>query len=122
MIKKINRKKLHNILHKRVRRKVRGTADRPRLCVFRSTKHIYAQLVDDDSGKILAVASTLTKEIREQLSSTGNIEAAKKVGEKIAEHAGKLNVSTVVFDRGGFKFHGRVKSLADAARAKGLQF
>lgn len=122
MIKKINRKRLHNILHKRVRRKIRGTADRPRLCVFRSAKHIYAQLIDDDSGKILAVASTLTKELREQLSITGNIDAAKKVGELIAVKAGELNVSTVVFDRGGFKYHGRVKSLADAARAKGLQF
>ncbi|MCL6471720.1 MAG: 50S ribosomal protein L18 [Firmicutes bacterium] len=108
--------------HRRVRKHVFGTAARPRLAVFRSTNHIYAQLIDDTKGVTLASASTLDPEIKSQISSGGNIEAAKKVGELIAKRALEKNIDQVVFDRGGFLYHGRVKALADAAREAGLKF
>ena len=106
--------------HKRVRRKVEGTAERPRLAVFRSNKHISAQLIDDLTGRTLASASTVEPSLRE--TGGGNIEAAKAVGTLVASRAQDAGVTTVVFDRGGFAYHGRVAALADAARAKGLEF
>ena len=106
--------------HKRVRRKVEGTAERPRLAVFRSNKHITAQLIDDLAGRTLVAASTVEPSMRE--SNGGNIEAAKAVGTLVATRAKDAGVTTVVFDRGGFAYHGRVAALADAARAEGLEF
>jgi large subunit ribosomal protein L18 len=105
-----------------VRRKVVGTPDRPRLSVYRSLKHIYAQVIDDLSGRTLASASTLSKEVREGVDSTANRDAAAKVGRLLAERARKAGVEAVCFDRGGRKFHGRVKALAEAAREAGLRF
>lgn len=107
--------------HVRVRAKVHGTAERPRLAVFRSVKHIYAQLIDDDAGATLAAAGSLDKTLRETPSG-GNIEGAKAVGALIAVRAKDKGIEKVVFDRGGFRYHGRVKGLADAAREAGLQF
>ena len=106
--------------HRRVRKRVSGTAERPRLAVFRSNKHISAQVIDDRSGRTLAAASTVEATLRS--GPTGNIEGAKKVGELVAERAKAAGVQTVVFDRGGFLYHGRVAALADAARAGGLEF
>ena len=106
--------------HKRVRRRVEGTAERPRLAVFRSNKHITAQLIDDLAGRTLVAASTVEPSMRE--SNGGNIEAAKAVGTLVATRAKDAGVTTVVFDRGGFAYHGRVAALADAARAQGLEF
>ena len=105
-------------VHSRIRKKVRGTADRPRLAVFRSLNHIYAQVIDDVSGKTLATASTIEKDLRG--SSGGNVEAAARVGKAIAERATAAGVSSVVFDRGGYVYHGRVKALIDATRESGL--
>jgi len=110
------------IRHRRIRQIVRGTAARPRLVVFRSLKHIYAQLVDDDRGVTLAAASSLSPELRGQLRSGGDIAAAKAVGALIARRAQERGISRVVFDRAGYRYHGRVKALADAARAAGLTF
>ena len=107
---------------KRIRKKIRGTGDRPRMCVFRSTKHIYTQVIDDSVGKTVASASTLSEEIRSELKSGGNIEAAKKVGELIARKCIERNIREVVFDRNGYLYHGRVKALALLARENGLQF
>src|SRR5438552_1620674 len=107
--------------HRRVRGKVNGSAERPRLNVFRSVNHIYAQLIDDDNGRTLAAASSLDPSIRNG-NKGGNVEGAKSVGELIAQRAKEKGVTAVVFDRGGFKYHGRVKELADAARAGGLEF
>ena len=101
----------------RIRKKVRGSADRPRLAVFRSLNHIYAQVIDDDSGKTIATASTAEKAFS---GAGGNIEAAKSIGKTIAERALAAGVSTVVFDRGGYVYHGRVKALLDASREAGL--
>lgn len=106
----------------RVRKKVKGTPERPRLVVNRSTAHIYAQLVDDTSGKTLAAVSTTQAKINSGLKSTGNIESAKVVGKEIARVALSRGISSVRFDRGGRKYHGRVKALADAAREAGLVF
>ena len=106
----------------RVRRKVTGTADRPRLCVFRSSKHIYAQIIDDSQGVTVASASTRDKSVVDGLAYTGNVEAAKAVGEKIAQNAQEKGIKNVVFDRNGFVYHGRVKTVADAAREAGLDF
>ncbi|MDY0291312.1 MAG: 50S ribosomal protein L18 [Desulfuromonadaceae bacterium] len=106
----------------RVRRKVTGTADRPRLCVFRSSKHIYAQIIDDTQGVTVASASTRDKSVVDGLAYTGNVEAAKAVGENIARSAQQKGIKDVVFDRNGFVYHGRVKTVADAAREAGLDF
>lgn len=119
MIKKVDSKKARAKRHVRVRSKISGTPERPRLCVFRSAKHIYAQLIDDTTGRTLASASSLDKDFE---GSGSNIEGAKKVGERIAARAKEQNITAVVFDRGGFLYHGRVKELADSARAGGLQF
>ena len=105
-------------VHTRIRKKVSGTAERPRLAVFRSLNHIYAQVIDDVSGKTLAAASTTEKDLKGKTG--GNIEAAQKVGKSIAERAIAAGVSNVVFDRGGYLYHGRVKALLDATRAAGL--
>jgi len=101
---------------------VSGTAERPRLCVYRSLEHIYAQVIDDRAGRTLVSASTADKETKKSLKGGGNVAAAKVVGKAIADRAKAAGVSKVVFDRGGYKYHGRVKALADAAREAGLQF
>src|SRR6476659_7378203 len=113
-----NRAEVRTAVHSRIRRKVRGTTERPRLAVYRSLNHIYAQLIDDDKAQTIASASTTEKSLG--LKTGGNIEAAKKIGQAIAERALAAGVSTVVFDRGGYLYHGRVKALTDAARAAGL--
>jgi large subunit ribosomal protein L18 len=114
----LRRAEIRDAIHTRIRRKVRGTTERPRLAVYRSLNHIYAQLIDDEKAQTIAAASTTEKGMG--LKSGGNIEAAKKVGQTIAERALAAGVSTVVFDRGGYLYHGRVKALTDAARAAGL--
>src|SRR2546430_476924 len=106
----------------RVRTRVEGTPERPRLSVYRSLGHIYAQVIDDRSGKTLVSASSIDAEIKKNLKGGGNVAAAKVIGKTIAERAKSAGVSKVVFDRGGYKYHGRVKALADAAREAGLQF
>lgn len=106
----------------RVRRKVRGTSERPRLCIFRSAKHIYAQIIEDATGRTLAAASTVSKDVAGGLNHGGNVEAAKAVGAAIARKALEQNIKEVVFDRNGFLYHGRIKALADAARESGLSF
>ncbi len=108
--------------HKRVRKDLHGTPERPRLCVFRSNKNISVQIIDDVNGVTLASASTLDKELKGQIEYGGNKEAAKKVGEAIAKRALDKGIDTVAFDRGGFLYHGRVKELADGAREAGLKF
>jgi large subunit ribosomal protein L18 len=106
--------------HRRVRKKVAGTAERPRLAVFRSNKHISAQLIDDDAGRTLVAASTVEAGLRE--GATGNVEAARNVGRLVAERARVAGIDKVVFDRGGYLYHGRVAALAAAAREAGLEF
>ena len=108
--------------HRRIRRVVRGSVERPRLVVYWSSKHIYAQVVDDNRGVTVAAAGSLSPELKDTLRSGGNVAAAKAVGELIARKAQASGVAKVVFDRGGYKYHGRVKALADAARAAGLAF
>ncbi len=108
--------------HNRVRKKVTGTAERPRLAVFRSNKHIVAQVIDDRSGRTLAAASTLEADLRGGSDGTSNKTAAATVGRLVAERAKAAGVSKVVYDRGGFLYHGRVAALADAAREAGLEF
>lgn len=122
MIAKTDRNQARKKRHKRVRRQVVGTIERPRLNVYRSSKHIYAQLIDDVQGNTLASASTLDKELLEANEYGGNQEAAKKVGALIAKRALEKGYASVVFDRGGYLYHGRVKVLADQAREEGLQF
>lgn len=106
----------------RVRKKVKGSTARPRLNVFKSSRHIHAQIIDDTTGTTLVATSSICSEVKEGLKYTGNIEAAKKVGAEIARKALASNITTVVFDRNGFLYHGRVKALADAARENGLVF
>jgi len=108
--------------HWRVRKKVRGTSARPRLCVYRSLKHIYAQIIDDTVGQTLVAASTLEPELRCRLTSTGNVEAAREVGQLVAQRAREKDIEKVVFDRGGYLYHGCVKALAEGAREAGLVF
>ncbi len=108
--------------HSRVRKKVTGTSDKPRLNVFRSVKHIYAQVIDDASGATIIAASSSDKELKGKVSTGGNIEAAKTVGQLVAKRASDKGIAQVVFDRGGYLYHGRVKALADAAREGGLKF
>lgn len=110
------------IRHARVRKKVNGTAERPRLCVYRSTNHIYAQVIDDVKGNTLCAASTLEKEIAAQVAELNKSDAAKIVGKAIAEKAQALGIKEVVFDRGGYLYTGRVQALADGAREAGLEF
>jgi large subunit ribosomal protein L18 len=117
-----DRRAQRDVRHERLRRTVRGTATRPRLAVFRSLGHIYAQLIDDDAGRTLVAADSRSKEFRQQHRTGGNVAAAKAVGEVLAQRAKAQGVQRVVFDRGGYQYHGRVKALAEAARATGLVF
>ncbi|HAA85288.1 MAG TPA: 50S ribosomal protein L18 [Kosmotogaceae bacterium] len=122
MMKRTDRKKLRIKRRLRVRSKVRGTSERPRLSVFRSDRHIYAQLIDDTVGDTIVSSSTVESVIRSKITKTWGQEAAKEVGKLLAERALEKGLKRVVFDRGGFKFHGRVKALADGAREAGLEF
>lgn len=106
-------------IHKRIRRRVGGTGQRPRLAVFRSLNHIYAQVIDDTKGFTLAAAASTEKDLR---GKGGNLEGAKLIGQKVAERAKEKGITRVVFDRGGYLYHGRIKALADAAREAGLEF
>jgi len=117
-LRQVNRKKRH----RRVRTKVSGTAERPRLNVFRSSKHIYAQVIDDQAGETMVAASSIDSQMRSELKHGGNREAARKVGELLAKRAVDKGIKDVVFDRGGYLYHGRVKELADGAREAGLKF
>lgn len=116
------RERLRKVRHERVRKRASGVAGRPRLNVYRSLNNIYAQIIDDEKGQTLISASTLDEEAREAIKAGGNVEAAKVVGKAIAKRALKKRIKQVVFDRGGYKYHGRVKALADAAREGGLKF
>jgi large subunit ribosomal protein L18 len=120
MITKLDKNAVRKKRHARVRAKLSGTSTRPRLNVFRSNKHIYAQIIDDLSGVTLASASTLDKDFN--LESSSNVEAAQKVGELVAKRAVEKGITDVIFDRGGYLYHGRIQALADAARENGLQF
>ncbi len=122
MLKKMVKNEARQKRHRVVRNKIHGTADRPRLNVYRSLNHIYAQLIDDDAGVTLISASTLDKEVKEKAGKGYNLDAAKVVGQVVAGRALKKGVKDIVFDRGGYKYHGRVKVLADAARETGLNF
>ena len=117
-----DRRGQRDVRHHRLRRRVRGSGDRPRLAVFRSLNHIYAQLLDDDTGRTVVAADSRSTEFRAQHRNGGNVAAAKAVGELLARRAKERGVQRVVFDRGGYKYHGRVKALAEAARAGGLVF
>ena len=108
--------------HRRVRKKVSGTQERPRLCVHRSLKYIYVQLVNDDTGVTIISTSSASPEIKDKVKSGKNIEAAKLIGSLIAQKAQALGIKKIVFDRGGYKYHGRIKAVADAARESGLEF
>jgi large subunit ribosomal protein L18 len=121
-VRRLSRDLKRQRVHQRVRMTVSGTAERPRLCVYRSLDHIYAQVIDDRAGKTLVSASSADKDTKKNLKGGGNVAAAKVVGKIVAERAKAAGVSRVVFDRGGYKYHGRVKALADAAREAGLQF
>ncbi|PAB58189.1 50S ribosomal protein L18 [Anaeromicrobium sediminis] len=118
----MSKNKIRQTRHARVRKKVSGTPERPRLNVFRSLNNVYAQVIDDVAGNTLASASTLDKEIKEKVANTANKEAAKLVGELVAKRAIEKGIKEVVFDRGGYIYHGRVKELAEGAREAGLQF
>jgi large subunit ribosomal protein L18 len=119
MIRNIDKKEIRTRVHKRIRRKLAGTAERPRLAIFRSVAHIYAQVIDDSKGVTLVSASSVDKGGR---TNGGNVAAAKAIGKLVAERAKEKGVARVVFDRGGYPYHGRIKALADAARAAGLEF
>jgi large subunit ribosomal protein L18 len=119
MIKKLEKKEIRSRIHKRIRRKLSGTAERPRLAVFRSVAHIYAQVIDDAAGATVVSASSVDKGGK---TNGGNVAAAKAIGKLVAERAKEKGIKSVVFDRGGYQYHGRVKALADAAREAGLEF
>jgi large subunit ribosomal protein L18 len=119
VITKQDKNQVRKKRHARVRTKITGTTERPRLNVFRSNKHIYAQLIDDSKGLTIVSASTMDKDFD---GTAGNVEAAKSIGETIAKRAVEKNIKSVVFDRGGYLYHGRVKALAEAARENGLEF
>ena len=122
MITKKNAKEQVRRVHRRIRTKIEGCAERPRLAVYKSGKHIYAQLIDDVNHVTLASASSLDKDIKEQVKNGANVEAAKLVGSTVAKKAKEKGIECVVFDRGGFLYHGRIAALADAAREAGLFF
>ena len=122
MFKKRDRNEVRVIRHARVRKKISGTPEMPRLCVYRSLNHIYAQIIDDTNGVTLAAASSLEKDLKAGLKTGADVAAAAAVGKLVAERAVAAGVKEVVFDRGGFKYHGRVKALAEAAREGGLSF
>ncbi len=119
MIQKIRKNEIRERVHTRIRRKLAGTSERPRLAVFRSVAHIYAQIIDDSKGVTLVSASSVDKGAK---TNGGNVAAAKTIGKVLAERAKEKGITRVVFDRGGYIYHGRVKALADAARAAGLEF
>ncbi len=120
MIKKVSRNEMRKARHERIRENLVGTSERPRLCVFRYNANIEAQIIDDTKGVTLVSATSLDKSLK--LKNGGNVEAAKVVGAELAKRAKKAKISTVVFDRGGYLYHGRVKALAEAAREGGLEF
>lgn len=122
MIKKENKNSKRKVRHLRVRRKVTGTPERPRLSIYRSLSNMYAQLIDDTTGTTLVSASTLDKDVKDAIKTGGNKEAAKAVGQSVAKKAVSKGINNVVFDRGGYIYHGRVKELAEGAREAGLQF
>ncbi len=122
MVSKVSRAKVRTKKHDRMRNRFSGTAERPRLAVFRSNNHIYAQIIDDTVGNTLVAASTMEKEVKDSVEKTNNVEAAKAVGTLVAKKALDKGITTVVFDRGGFVYHGKIQALADAAREAGLQF
>ncbi len=122
MITPIDRSTERRRIHKRIRQKISGNVNRPRLCIYRSSKYVYAQIVDDMQGKTLVAASTAEKDVRGDLKQAGNIQASKLVGKTIAERARAKGIETVVFDRGGYLYHGRIKAVAEAARESGLKF
>ena len=122
MVSKESRSKVRAKKHMRIRNRFSGTAERPRLAVFRSNNHVYAQVIDDVAGKTLVSASTLEKDIKAELKNTDDTDAATKVGEVVAKRALEKGIKAVVFDRGGYIYHGKVKALADAAREAGLEF
>jgi large subunit ribosomal protein L18 len=109
-------------VHRRVRTRVEGTEERPRLCVYRSLGHIYAQVIEDRTGRTLVSASSIDKEMKKQMKGGGNVAAAKVIGKAVAERAKAAGIEKVVFDRGGYKYHGRIRALAEAAREAGLKF
>jgi large subunit ribosomal protein L18 len=119
MIKKPEKKEIRNRIHQRIRRKLSGTPQRPRLAVFRSVAHIYAQVIDDIEGRTIVSASSVDKGGK---TNGGNVAAAKSIGKLVAERAREKGIKSVVFDRGGYQYHGRIKALADAAREAGLEF
>ena len=120
MVRKISKNEIRERIHVRIRKKLQGTTERPRLAIFRSTAHIYAQVIDDSKGVTLVAASSTEKAT--ELKTGGNVEAAKAIGKRVAERAKENGIKKVVFDRGGYIYHGRVKALADAAREAGLEF
>ena len=122
MVSKEVRSKIRAKKHLRVRNRFNGTAERPRLAVFRSNNHMYAQIIDDTVGHTLVAASTLEKEVKAELEKTNNVDAAAHLGTVIAKKALEKGITTVVFDRGGFIYQGKIKALADAAREAGLEF
>ena len=122
MIRKASKAEIRQKKHRRLRHHLVGTAAAPRLAVFRSNKHMYAQIIDDNAGKTLVSASTLQKDVKAELEYTDTVEAAAKLGEVIGKKALAAGIDTVVFDRGGYIYHGKVKALADAAREAGLKF
>ncbi len=122
MVSKESRAKVRMNKHRRIRNRFSGTAERPRLAVFRSNNHMYAQIIDDTVGNTLVSASTLQKDVKAELEKTNNVDAAAYLGTVIAKRALEKGITTVVFDRGGFIYQGKVKALADAAREAGLEF
>ena len=122
MVSKKSRNKVRINKHRKLRNRFSGTAERPRLAVFRSNNHMYAQIIDDTVGNTLLSASTLQKEVKAELEKTNNVDAAACLGTIIAKKAVEKGITSVVFDRGGFIYHGKVKALADAAREAGLEF
>ena len=122
MIKKVSKAQVRQKKHRRMRNKIEGTAVRPRLCVFRSDKHMYAQIIDDSTGRTLVAANTLQKDVKANLEKTDDTEAAKYIGGVIGKKALEAGITEVVFDRSGYIYHGKVEAMGDAAREAGLKF
>ncbi len=122
MLRQISKNEIRVRVHERIRKKLQGTTERPRLAIFRSTAHIYAQVIDDTKGVTLVAASSTEKPAKGKKSTGGNVAAAKEIGKRVAERAKENGINKVVFDRGGYLYHGRVKALAEAAREAGLEF
>jgi len=121
-VRRLSREAHRRRIHVRMRKRIAGTSERPRLCVHRSTRHIRAQVIDDNTARTIVSASSLDKEVRKLIKGGGNIAASKAVGKAIAERAQAKGVDKVVFDRGGYQYHGRIQALAEAAREAGLKF